>query len=151
MVVVLVRHVQEVGPGDGHRVDPLVAGEGEPGREVGRAEPGIAQDAALAGLDEHPGMAEEGDPHDRGSLRGGSLPPGDRRKAVPSRSPYRPGTRQPTAARGSTPRAASRAAAALITTASPCWGPTSWMPTGSPAEVSPAQTVAAGDRVRLKG
>ena len=37
------------------------------------------------------------------------------------------------------------------TTRSACWGPTSCSPTGSPALFSPAHTVAAGERVMLKG
>ena len=57
----------------------------------------------------------------------------------------------PTGASASKPTASSRAAAERRTTRSACWGPTSCRPTGRPAWVRPTQTVAAGERVMLKG
>jgi hypothetical protein len=54
-------------------------------------------------------------------------------------------------AMASNPRACSSAAADRSTTRSACWGPISWIPTGSPVELNPAQMDAAGERVMLKG
>ena len=49
------------------------------------------------------------------------------------------------------PECGLSAAAAPSTTRSPCWGPTSCSPTGTPADESPIVTVAAGERVMLNG
>ena len=65
VVVVEVGDVQVVGPADQVSVDPLIAREGEPGSEEGRVEPGVAQDAAVAGLHEQSRLPQERDPHHR--------------------------------------------------------------------------------------
>ena len=54
-------------------------------------------------------------------------------------------------ARKSRSMAASSAAAVRSTTRSPCWGPTSCRPIGSPLLLMATGTLAAGERVMLKG
>src|SRR5207253_1596292 len=69
-IVVVVVDVGEVEVGrvpDRRGVDPGVVGEGEPGGEVGRVEPGIAEDAAVLRLDVETGMPDERDPQPNAS------------------------------------------------------------------------------------
>jgi hypothetical protein len=63
MVAVRVGDVEVVRVGDRARVDVLVAREREPGAEVRRVEPRVAEDRARSGLHEQAGVAEEGDLH----------------------------------------------------------------------------------------
>src|SRR4028118_216579 len=53
-----MRKVQIVGAPERTRVEILVAREGEPGGEVRRVEPGVAENASVTGLDKQSGVAE---------------------------------------------------------------------------------------------
>src|ERR671916_1722626 len=53
-----MRKVQIVGAPKRTRVEILVAREGEPGGEVRRVEPGVAENASVTGLDKQSGVAE---------------------------------------------------------------------------------------------
>ena len=67
VVVVRVRHVQEVGGGDpleqAAGEEPAVVGEREPRREERGVEPRVAEHGPVRGVDEGPGVTEERDLH----------------------------------------------------------------------------------------
>src|SRR5918998_6936068 len=53
-----MREIQVVGAAEHTRVEILVARKGEPGGEVGRVEPWVAEDASVTSLDKQSGVAE---------------------------------------------------------------------------------------------
>jgi hypothetical protein len=63
VVVVQVRDVQVVAVAQAVPVQAAVVREGKPGREVGRVDPGVAQNAARLGFDPKAGMADACDLH----------------------------------------------------------------------------------------
>ena len=82
VVVMEVRDVQVRRVADPLRIDAVVGRERVPRTEERGVEPGIAQDADAAGLDEEPGLAEEGDLHEGKDTGARSRPPEDVRRAV---------------------------------------------------------------------
>src|SRR6185437_4141050 len=64
VVVVHVRDEEVGGVADLCQVQMLVAGEREPRGEIRRVEPGVAEDTAVARLDEQACVADEGNLHE---------------------------------------------------------------------------------------
>ena len=65
VVVVQVRDVEVVGAAERRPVEPWLRRERHPGGEVGGIEPRVAEDRAVACLDEESSVTEECDPHGR--------------------------------------------------------------------------------------
>ena len=63
VVLVQVGDVEVVAVAERVPVQPAVVGEREPGREVRRVDPGVAQDASGLGVDPEAGVADAGDLH----------------------------------------------------------------------------------------